>query len=87
MTQMQTVEIAGETYEKRACFSCGGTGTARDATNADKVCTGGSAETKCSHCRGEGHTLHSMKIAALAAAATPKRESVEIGEMPDWMLG
>jgi len=80
---MMTQTIAGKTYEQRACFACGGAGEAYDATNADKVCTGGTAVSQCFSCRGEGFTLH---LVVPTVAPIPKPAPVEIGDIPAWML-
>jgi hypothetical protein len=78
---MNTIEIAGQTYERRPCWC--DDGTVHDATNADKVCTGGKAVGTCSHCRGEGETFHLLAL----RDTSPREPSTEpIGEMPDWML-
>lgn len=77
-----TVEIAGETYEKRDCLPCAGAGITRDATNADKVCAGGTTATPCTRCRGEGFTLHLLR---LQMSAAPQSAPEELGDMPDWM--
>lgn len=42
-----------ETYEI-TCDMCQGTGTRRDITLADKVCSGGKTTYTCPNCRGAG---------------------------------
>lgn len=76
---MNTIEIAGSAYERRTCWC--DNGTVHDATNADKVATGGRGVGTCSHCRGAGETFHLVIATAPAAPTAPE----PIGEMPDWM--
>ncbi len=76
---MNTQVIAGKTYERRACWC--NNGQVYDATNADKVATGGIATGTCSHCRSKGETFHLIT----PTVSTPPRTPEPIGEIPDWM--
>ena len=78
---MKITQIAGTEYEVRECWC--DKGLAHDATNADKVATGGQTVTSCSHCRGKGETYH-LILPAEAKAVLIDNEP--IGEIPDWML-
>lgn len=84
---VEALAIAGELYERRPCRPCDATGTARDATLADKVCVSGVTAVVCSACRGEGETLHSIRLAEASAREAHVPSGEPIGDMPNWMLG
>lgn len=84
--------MMNERYEQQACTMCGGTGQRHDATNADKVCTGGAGAVKCSRCNGAG--VRSVLVPSAELVAYRERERAElqalhaeVGEMPEWMMG
>lgn len=88
MTKTEIVNIGGETYEKRNCSPCGGTGEVHDSTLADKVCAEGSFKAECARCRGRGFTTHSTKlieVEAEARAAVTAPDFIE-NTTPAWML-
>lgn len=77
---MKTTIIAGKTYTQKKCWC--DNGRVYDATNADKIATGGRTTDACSGCRGKGYTLH----LATASRPAPVRTPEPVGEIPDWML-
>lgn len=77
---MNTIEIAGRTYEVHPCWC--DNGKAYDATNADKVATGGKATATCSHCRGRGETYRLPAPVDKVVTSQPE----PVGDIPDWML-
>lgn len=77
---MAATIIAGETYTHKDCWC--DNGQAYDATNADKIATGGETTSTCSHCQGKGYTLH----LATTTKPAPARAPEPVGDIPDWML-
>jgi RecJ-like exonuclease len=83
--------MTGEQYDQRECELCLGGGQRYDATNADKLCTGGASSAPCSRCRGTGSVLVLRPSPEFIAYRDAERAALrnvptEIGSLPDWMM-